>query len=137
MDPADTIIEVINHIFNIQVKNYAKSGASWSGSTARAVTVLNKEKKIHGASGAANFVLNRLQINDADLIDFFGAATWHNLNPAYSKDPKYNEYSGVYKEFQTIFKGLKESFDTFIPNIIRLTAILDGLDDLQYENFYF
>ena len=137
MDPADTVIEVLNHIFNVQVKNYAKNGASWSGSSSKVVQVLGKEKKIHGTSSAESFVKERLQINDPALLNFFGAATWHNLNPEYSRDKKYAEYRGLYSEFQNIFAGLKEAFDTFLPNIIRLTAVINGLDDLQYENFYF
>jgi len=99
MDPADTVLEVLNHIFNIQVKNYAKNGASWGGSSSKVVTVLKQEKKVRGVSSAESFVLDRLQIHDTALLEFFGAATWHNLNPAYSRDPKYAEYSGLYKEF--------------------------------------
>lgn len=138
MDPADTQIKILNHIFNIQVKNYAKGGAEWGGnSDKKIIQTLQGEREIKDWSGARSFVLNRLQINDSNLIDFFGAATWHNLNPLYSNDKKYNDYATLYNEFQIIFRDLKDSFDTFLPNIIRLTAILDGLDDLAYENFYF
>lgn len=138
MDPADTQIKILNEIFNIQVKNYAKGGAKWSGnSDKKLVQTLSGTKEIKDWSGARSFVLNRLQINDSNLLEFFGAATWHNLNPLYSNDKKYNDYATLYTEFQNIFKSLKDSFDTFLPNIIRLTAILDGLDDLAYENFYF
>lgn len=137
MDPADTQIAVLNHIFNIQVKNYAKGGAEWGGSTSKTIKSLGDEKTIRDVSSADSFVLNRLQIKDNNLLDFFGAATWHNLNSAYENDPKYMEYSNLYLEFQSIFNSLKESFDTFLPNIIRLAAFVNGLEDLQYENFYF
>lgn len=138
MDPTDTKVKILNKIFNMQVKNYAKGGAEWSGnSDKKTVQTLQGEKKVTGWSGARSFVLNRLQISDSNLINFLGAATWHNLNPAYAGDPKYGEYAGLYSNFQKIFASLKDSFDTFLPNIIRLTAILDGVDDLSYENFYF
>ena len=134
MDPADTIIKVANEIFNIQVKNYAKGGAEWSGATKR---VLTTGEEIRDVSTATSFVSDRLQINSPVLLNFFGAATYNNMNPRYSNSPSYWEYHEVYGEFQAIFTSLKESFDTFIPNIIRLTAVLSGLDELQYENFYF
>lgn len=131
MDPADTIIKIANQLFNIQVKNYAKGGAEWGGAGIK----INAEN-LSGASTAASFITERLQVNAPFLFEFFGAATWHNLNPKYSNDPSYPDYAATYSEFQGIFGSLKESFDTFIPNIIRLTAIIDG-SDLQYENFYF
>lgn len=138
MDPADTVIEIANHIFNIQVKNYMKGGAEWGGNTkSKVIQTLQGEKKIRDYSTAEGFVLNRLQIHDSNLLEFFGAATWHNLNTNYAGDPKYDEYAELYQNFNRIFDSLKESFDTFLPNIIRLTAILDGVEDLQYENFYF
>lgn len=138
MDPTDTQIRILNHLFNIQVKNYSKGGAEWSGNSDKKIMqTIGGEKKISDWSSAKSFMLNRLQINDSALMNFFGAATWHNLNPEYSDDPKYGEYSALYGEFQSVFNSLKESFDTFLPNIIRLTAILDGLEDLSYENFYF
>ena len=131
MDPADTMVQVANQIFNIQVKNYAKGGAEWGGAGIK----INAEN-LRGASTAASFITERLQVNLPFLFEFFGAATWHNLNPEYSDDPSYPDYVATYAEFQGIFESLKESFDTFIPNIIRLTAIIEG-SDLQYENFYF
>lgn len=137
MDPADTQIKVLNHLFNIQVKNYASGGADWSGSSKKLVQTLGGTKKIDEATTAEGFVKERLQISDPMLLNFFGAATWHNLNLNYSNDKGYTEYSTLYQDFQKIFESLKGSFDTFLPNIIRLTAIIDGLDGLQYENFYF
>ena len=131
MDPADTIIQIANHIFNIQVKNYTKGGAEWGGAGIK----LNGED-LRGASTASSFITERLQVNLPFLFEFFGAATWHNLNSQYANEPSYMDYAAVYGEFQAIFASLKESFDTFLPNIIRLTAIIDG-SDLQYENFYF
>lgn len=138
MDPADIQIAILNHIFNIQVKNYAKGGAEWGGnSKSKIIQTLSGEKTVRDTSSAKSFVLERLQIHDTTLLDFFGAATWHNLNPLYSDDKRYAEYGNLYQQFSSIFESLKESFDTFIPNIIRLTAFINGLDELQYENFYF
>lgn len=140
MDPADTMIQIANQIFNIQVKNYAKGGAKWSGGTDKTLKVLGTEKKIYGTSSAAGFIRERLQISDNSLMEFFGAATWHNLNPQYANEAKYDEYKSLYGSFQSVFGSLKTSFDTFLPNIIRLEAIItgaDGVENLQYENFYF
>lgn len=134
MDPADTIIKIANEIFNIQVKNYAKGGAEWSGSTKK---LLSTGEEIRDTSSAESFVKDRLQVNNSNLLEYFGAVTWHNMNPDYSDNPLYWEYSEIYQSLTGIFNSLKESFDTFLPNIIRLIAIVGDLRDLQYENFYF
>lgn len=133
-NPADMIIKVANEIFNIQVKNYSKGNAEWGG--ASKIMSPNGEE-VRDVSSAESFLKDRLQINNTTLMEYFGAVTWHNLNPDYSDNPFYDDYIGIYQSLISIFKSLKESFDTFIPNIIRLVAIVSGVSGLQYENFYF
>lgn len=137
MDPADTMVQVANQIFNIQVKNYAKGGAEWGSSgKSKMIQIFEEKKEVKNYMTAVGFMQERLQLKDRLLTEFFGAATWHNLNPKYSKDPSYEKYKIIYKEFSDIFDSLKDTFDTFLPNIIRLTALINGVDT-QYENFYF
>ena len=131
------MIQVANQIFNIQVKNYAKGGAEWGSSgKSKIIQIFGEKKEVKNYMTAIGFMQERLQLKDRLLTEFFGAATWHNLNPKYSKDPSYEKYKIIYKEFSDIFDSLKETFDTFLPNIIRLTALINGVDT-QYENFYF
>lgn len=132
-DPADLRIDLINDIFNIQIKNYTGSSAHWGGAS----KFLSGNQEIHETSSAASFLLNRLQVDSPALMTFFGAATWHAPNPEYANESTYKDYKDIYAGFDAIFNELKADFDTFLPNIIRLTTYLTDLGELEYQNFYF
>lgn len=135
MDPADLIIKIANQIFNIQIKNYQSGGAKWGGGS----TKIFGDEKIRDISSAESFLVDRLQVNGGNaniLKQYFGAVTYNNLNPKYANSSSYDEYNNIYNSLITIFSKLKDSFDTFIPNIIRLTLIISGRNS-QYDNFYY
>lgn len=130
--PIDTVLKILNESFNIQVKNVDKASYSWEVS-------FNEAK----AMGAISFITGRLQIPaSTQLSNFFGAATYNNMNPAYSHIPGYQEYGKIYSGFQSVFQGqMTKMFDSFIPNIIRLsTYFSEGTANFEegwnYNNFY-
>lgn len=129
--PIDTVLEILNDKFNIQVKNVMGNSYTWGEL---------KEKK---AMGAISFVYGRLQIpNGEALTEFFGAATYNNLNQKYSDRPGWQEYQNIYSGFQKVFSShLIPLFDTFIPNIIRLSTYFKEAtkhfgQGWNYNNFY-